>query len=266
MQLNLHTRLPRVPVLEGRHDFILQHVVGKDVLHVGCVDAGVLGPRFERGELMHQRLAAVTGDLWGMDVDSDGIDFLRGHGFDHLFTGDICTPEGWAQLDGRTFDVILASEVVEHLMDVGAFLKNVQQAMRPDHTELIITVPNAFRLSTLMGLLRGEEFVHPDHNYWFSYVTATNLLRKSGLTLTDLYVYSMQPWRLRPGRAAGSGPSVAPIGTGQARASNGPSFVQRGMAYVFSLPKRILLSWLFRRTPFWGDGLILVAQVRSHAE
>jgi len=256
-------------VLEGRHDLILQRAAGKRVLHVGCVDAGVLSQRHARGELMHQRLAAVAGDLWGMDVDTDGIDFLRAHSFDHLFTGDICTSDAWAQLDGRTFDVILASEVVEHLMDVGAFLRNVQRAMRPDHTELIITVPNAFRVSTLLRLLRGEEFVHPDHNYWFSYVTATNLLRKSGLTVTDLYVYSMHPWRLRPGWATESGPAGAPInplGTGRAGAVSGPSVARRGMAYMASLPRRLLLSWLFRRTPFWGDGLILVAQVRSHGK
>lgn len=251
--MNPYLPLPRVPLLRGRQTLILQKCKGKRVLHLGCVDAGLLHERFARGELMHQRLAAVAEVLWGVDIDEKGIAYLRAQGFEHLTAGDLCAPETLAALLGQEFDIIVASEVVEHLLNPGLFLDSVRRLMTPGRTELIVTVPNAFRIETLLWLRRGVEYVHPDHNYWFSYLTAGNLLRKTGYTLSEVYAYSFQGGVALPGQ-----PQPAP----QQR----PPWWKRVAGGIRFLPKRLLFSYLYATTPFWGDGLIFVAQVTPDAE
>jgi len=272
--MNPYTQLPRVPLLFGRHALIIERCRGKRVLHIGCVDAGLVESRFERGELMHQRLAAVAGELWGVDIDSKGIAFLSNKGFDHLYTGDICDDVTVAAFQGEHFDVCVASEVVEHLQNPGHFLSAAHRLMVPGQTELIITVPNAFRIDTLLWMLRGVEYVHPDHNYWFSYRTATNLIRKSGLAVQEVYAYTSQPSAILPRRlqrlftrnpqaVALSEILASPDETvTRPRASVGTRFI----AYFRTLPKRILVRWLYRITPFWGDGLIIVTRAVENGQ
>lgn len=256
--LNPYHTLPRPAVQRGRQALVIERSRGKRVLHVGCVDAGLLHERFARGELMHQKLAAVAGELWGVDVDADGIAFLAAQGFSNLLAGDICEPETLRQLCDRPFELIIASEVLEHLANPGAFLKAARQLMRPGLTELIVTIPNAFGVNTLLWMLRGVELVHPDHNYWFSYHTATTLIAKHDLQVREVYPYSMQRWGLRrQGRAAVAAPGAASAVSPTA----GGLSIARAAGYLRSLPKRLLLSWLYRRSPFFGDGLIIIAVV-----
>lgn len=262
-------QLPAAELVNGRFDSILSACASRRVLHVGCVDAGFLEERFAHGDLLHQRLAGVAGELWGVDADEAGISFLRDRGFNNLIVGDVCRRDWLGAVSGQDFDVIVASEVVEHLMNPGLFLEGVQELMVDDTTKLLITVPNAFRLDTLRHLLSGIEFVHPDHNYWFSYHTLTNLLKKSGLQIDTVLAYSFRPTRLTPGmgpvskalaadRAKVDTSPTAPLAEGRSR-----QLVQGVGHYARSLPGRLVTRYLYGRTPFWADGLIVFA-TRPH--
>ncbi len=263
--MNPYIQLPKVQVVNGRRDVIIKRCGGKKVLHLGCVDAGLLSERFPSGGLMHQQLAAVAGELWGVDVDTEGISFLRGRGFKNLIVGDICELDRIDVLQEKNFDVIVASEVIEHLQNPGLFLNAVKAFMCSGKTELIVTVPNAFRIDTLLWLLRGVEYIHPDHNYWFSYHTATNLLRKSGLAINEVYAYSFQSTEILPRPFKNLFTSNSGLETRRpenANISDGSvSFFKRASAYLCSLPKRLLVSFLYRRTAFWADGIIIMASV-----
>jgi 2-polyprenyl-3-methyl-5-hydroxy-6-metoxy-1,4-benzoquinol methylase len=259
-----YIRLPKALIVRDRQAPILARCQGKRVLHLGCADAGLLHERFEGHELVHQRLAAIAGELWGVDIDAAGISFLRSKGFDNLIVGDICELDKIKALQGKNFDVIVASEVIEHLANPGLFLNTVK-ALMAHETELIISVPNAFRLDTLIWLLRGVEYIHPDHNYWFSYHTITNLVRKSGFNLKKLYVYSFQyltvvPNRVRKYTQHPAGKAVAKPGEVASTSPAPAPFLRLIVNYFRSLPKRLLVSVLYKTTPFWGDGIIIVAQ------
>ncbi len=258
--------LPSAPLLHGRQDFVLEVCHGKRVLHLGCVDSGLVEERFARGELMHQRLASVASELWGVDVDTVGIEFLRAQGFDHLLTADIGESEDVvALLRAQRFDVVLATEVLEHLLNPGRFLAAVQRLMVPHDSIFIVTVPNAFRLETLLGLWRGVELVHPDHNYWFSYHTAKTLLEKCGFQVEQVAAYAFSVTGVAPGgvSAVDRQPQPAnPTPGTQVR----PGLASRLVRYVRGFPGRLLRTVLFGRTSFWGDGLVLVATVAVEAE
>lgn len=261
-----YINLPKVPVVRGRQDMVVERCRGKRVLHLGCVDAGLLEQRYQKGELMHQRLAVVAHELWGVDLDAQGIQRLRELGFANLVVGDVCELHGVNELDGRTFEVIVASEVVEHLLNPGQFLDAVRRFMTPGETELVVTVPNAFRFDTLRWLLRGVEYVHPDHNYWFSYHTIVNLLRKTGFASKEVYVYSFSALEKPVAAQAPSTddlPRRARLRSAARRATGLLLRVAKDpLAYMRQLARRIMISWLYRRTPFWGDGLIIVSIVR----
>ena len=262
--LNPWIPLPRVPVVAGRIPFLVERCRGKRVLHLGCVDAGLLDERLATGEHLHMLLSQVTTELWGIDIDAEGIAALRRRGLDRLIIGDVCNLDSWLDPDSVIVDVILASELIEHLMNPGLFLEQVRPFMR-EFTELIITLPNAFRLETLRALLRSVECVHPDHNYWFSYHTARNLIEKAGYRIDEIYVYSLQPFNLLPRKVQGE--TSKPVESIREPPANRqrPSWWIRGARYLRSLPWRLVVRWFYRRSPFWGDGLIFICRLPTDA-
>lgn len=277
--MNFIQALPKVPRVHGRHAYVLARCAGKRVLHIGCVDSGILAERFARGELMHQRLAAVTTELWGVDVDGDGIAFLTASGVPNLIVADAAHVGEVPELTNRTFDVIVASELVEHLSNPGLFLDSVRRLMTPGRTELVLSVPNAFKYGTLAGLLRGHELVHPDHNCYFSYYTFGNLLRKHGFDVVDGAMYQfLLPDRRRTGatgsnwvgRGLGDAPSrrtamvTGPAGSAApglpARRSIGAR-VRGRLARLDRLPERTAGRILLRLSPFFSDGILMTVRV-----
>jgi 2-polyprenyl-3-methyl-5-hydroxy-6-metoxy-1,4-benzoquinol methylase len=265
--MNPFIQLPKVPVIYGRVDLILERCRGKRVLHLGCVDTGLINERLKGGELMHQKLAVVSNGLWGVDINPEGISLLREEGFNNLIIGDICHLDQIELLGENTFDVIVASEVMEHLQNPGLFLEGVKTLMRPGETELILTVPNAFRIDTFLRLFRRVEFIHPDHYYWFSYYTLTHFLQKKGFEIENVYVYSFQRIpRLSAGirnrsQAKSANEQRGPIGK---MFSCAILFVKRLGNFIRSILKSFMIGFLLKINPFFGDGIIIVARVDPH--
>ncbi len=256
--MNTYFALPRVPMVGPRQEFLVGYCEGKRVLHVGCVDSGLLLERYEENQHLHQRLATTCSQLWGVDIDSGGIEFLRSRGFQNLVAGDITDPATLGSLPLTSFDVVLISEVVEHLENPGLFLRALRSALADTAVEIVVTVPNAFRLATLGQMLTNRELVHPDHNFWFSYRTLLTLLKKTGWAPESVRVYSFERTSLLPGRFdLSSGGSL--------NESSRPSAARfsnwlRASRFARSLPRRLLVRALYRLNPFWGDGLIFTAR------
>ena len=85
------------------------------------------------------------------------------------------------------------------------------------------------------------ELVHTDHNYWFSYYTTINLLRKCGLRIDDLFVYSFQNLKIFSNKS------------------------RNIFHFLKSLCKKIVVRHLYTRTSFWGDGLIVISKIANDA-
>lgn len=264
---NPYVKLPHSTMVYGRKDFILKQCKDKRVLHLGCVDAGpFFYDRLAKGELLHQELGRVAKDVRGVDIDEVGIRLLMQQGLANLEVGDVCDPSTIASLGDKEYDILLATELVEHLQNPGLFLSSIRHLMKPKNTQLIISVPNAFRIDTLKHLLRGVEFIHPDHNYWFSYHTITTLLLKCGYEIQEVYVYSFKSSYIWPRNTTQSATTGQAGSTGEEMSYAPPlrvGLVRRMLSYVHSLPMRLLTAFLYQRTPFSGDGLIVVAGVAA---
>lgn len=203
---------------------ILQLCRSKKVLHIGCTDMPYTQEKMD--DLLHKKLLSVTKQdlLWGVDISEDGINFLEEMGFTHLLLAngeDLPT-----HLKDEQFDIILAAEVLEHVENVGQFLRSIVSVMS-DTTELVLTTPNAISFRQWCHALLREEKVHGDHNYYFSFQTMKQLLGKVGLICDEIYYYQ----------------DVAPKGAA------------KSLDRAFSLVTRI--------SPLWSDGLFVRASLRA---
>jgi 2-polyprenyl-3-methyl-5-hydroxy-6-metoxy-1,4-benzoquinol methylase len=173
----------------NREAFLIDSARGKKVMHLGCVDSGLLETRIEADDLLPARLKQTSAALWGMDLDAGGIERLRSLGYPNLIVGSAEEPPG--SVPREAFDVVIAGELIEHVQNVGRFLGASAGLLRPEG-QLIITTPNALRFYNPLPPLLGHELVHPDHLAWFSPNTLKHAAEMAGLSVRASYVYRSQ--------------------------------------------------------------------------
>ena len=194
--------------VRDRFELIRPHLAG-DVLDVGCVDARPLREgstrRIERKGsptamnrgwgpkpgLLFLQVAQVNPRVTGLDIDAEGVAALRELGHD-VVCGDAET----ADL-GRTFDTIVAGEIIEHLANPGLFLANMRRHLRPGGV-LILSTPNPFSGVQAWRIWKaGRPKVHEQHVAWYDPQTLGVLLGRSGFEVVD------GAWVQRRRRASG---------------------------------------------------------------
>lgn len=181
--------LPQKVKIVKREDFILSRCKDKTVLHLGCVDAGIVKERVMQGQHLHVNLYKVTKCLYGIDIDEQGIEFLKiNYGIENVYQANLETFSLSLEFN-KKFEVIVASEIIEHLRNFENFLKNMKK-LCTKNTEIIITTPNAFSFWNFYNTLKKKEIVHPTHSCWFSLITLKNLLNCYGYEIKEVYLYS----------------------------------------------------------------------------
>jgi SAM-dependent methyltransferase len=179
--------------LVQRLDLIREMCAGKSVLHLGCTNYPYTEESIRNEMLLHDDLAKVSTDLWGLDSDDAGIKILKERGSDQIIQGNLEQLESTV-LD-RTFDVIVAGEMIEHLNNPGLFLNGIRRFMNAE-TRLLVTTVNAycgmrFFWYGLRGRRGRTEFVHPDHVAYYSYSTLKVLVERHGLQLETFMFYDL---------------------------------------------------------------------------
>ena len=221
-----------------REQYLVESASGKRVLHVGCVDSGMLEDRLSHNDLLHSRLGIVANELWGLDLDLEGIERLKAHGFANLCHGSAEEPP--ATVPRAYFDTVIAGEVIEHIRNVGKFLDSTAELLAPGGS-LVITTPNALRFYNAIPALIRKELIHPDHVAWYSPQTLRRAVELSPFSVESILVYDFVP-RANPG------------------ASN--SSLGRLFRRAFNLVARPTHAAAVRLAPYTADGLILTARVR----
>jgi SAM-dependent methyltransferase len=133
-------------------------------------------------DFLHRRLTDVASRCLGIDISAEAIDAMKSVGMDNVACADACAlPDDF---DAK-FDVIIAGEVIEHLPNPGTFMAQSARCLRSGGA-LVVTVPNAFNILRLWGVLRGREMVHRDHCYYFSAKTGARLASLYGFQLGEV--------------------------------------------------------------------------------
>jgi SAM-dependent methyltransferase len=159
--------------------------IGSSVLDVGFAGQGV---SIDSPDAPHGILKNIADELYGVDL-------LLPDGYEDNPRYRQASAEKFDF--GRTFDVIVASDIIEHLSNPGLFLDCAKKHLKKDG-RLILTTNNAFCMDTLAGkLTRDEPIVNYDHTMYFTPKTLTKLLEKNGwrvasfayLDASDAYVF-----------------------------------------------------------------------------
>lgn len=141
--------------MRRRAEEVVKHVQG-DVLHVGCVGEYLWLDELDHNIWIHGDLVEKLGhdSVVGIDYFERGIEAVQEDGYEvyHANAEDF-------NLD-RTFDTILAPQMVHHLSNPGLAIKRFNAHLKPEG-KLVFAHPNHFfierQLAYLMEARRGED-------------------------------------------------------------------------------------------------------------
>ncbi len=108
---------------------------GKSILDLGCVDHSHLNEKSP--DWVHKFLYEKSKDVMGVDFEKDEVNILRKKGYNV-----ICDDVEKMNL-GRTFDVIIAGQLLPSLSNPGLFLDVVYKHLKNDG-KFIVTTANAW--------------------------------------------------------------------------------------------------------------------------
>lgn len=113
--------------------YICDIAKGKDVLNVGASGGVEFYLPDNKKVWLHYRLSTVANEVVGIDIDEDSIRYAKQNGVEIL-------RYNCESMDlGRTFDVIIMSEVIEHLdapgKTVSTLMSHLERKAPNHHTQ-----------------------------------------------------------------------------------------------------------------------------------
>ena len=133
----------------------------------------------------------------GVDINAKMLKWAKRHG--RLKDFKACADLGHTGLKAKSFDIVLMSEVLEHVFDHASVLSEVKRILKKDGT-FLITVPYDFFLGPFfilfnlnclyMGYLRGSEYhrYRCGHIHHFTKGRLGRTLAENGFELEDVFV------------------------------------------------------------------------------
>ena len=179
----------------GRDPAAPQPFAGLSLIDIGC-----------GGGLIAEPMARLGFTVTGIDAAEKNIGVARIHAarseLDIAY--EVATPEALIER-GKTYDVVLALEVVEHVTDVEAFLKAAAALVSPSGALIAATLNRT--LKALATAKIGAEYIlrwlPPGTHDWRKFVKPSELtagLRHGGLAVTELagmsYDLFTDTWRV----------------------------------------------------------------------
>ncbi len=179
----------------GRDPKQIDCLSGLRLLDIGC-----------GGGLLSEPLARLGADVVGADPSLANIEAARRHAAETGVRVDYRQTEAERLADaGEVFDIVLAMEVVEHVADLGLFVRRCGEMVKPGGLMIAATLNRTLKSFALAivgaeyvlgwlprGTHRWDKFVTPDE--------LRGLMREAGLKVVDQrgVVYSLlsDAWRL----------------------------------------------------------------------
>jgi 2-polyprenyl-3-methyl-5-hydroxy-6-metoxy-1,4-benzoquinol methylase len=176
------------PSISNNSHYQLLDLVGgrKSVLDVGCATGFLAQALVERGCVVS-----------GIEYDADAADQARQH-LDQLVVGDLNELDLAEAFGGRTFEIIILGDILEHLIDPGKVLAGLVGVLAPGGS-VVISVPNVAHGSVRLALLQGSwdyrelGLMDRTHLRFFTRRTLLALLRGAGLVAVDVRTTSLDP-------------------------------------------------------------------------
>jgi 2-polyprenyl-3-methyl-5-hydroxy-6-metoxy-1,4-benzoquinol methylase len=148
-------------------------VLASELRHRSVLDLGA-ATGWWRPDWMHRAIASVASDCIGVDLDAEAVEQANERLASPILVGD-------AEVIrlGRTFDVVFAGELIEHLTCPAALAATAHAHLEPGG-RFILTTPNAFAMSNFVYRYGRRIRTHHEHTLWFCEDTLRHFLERSG--------------------------------------------------------------------------------------
>lgn len=191
--------------LSDRFSIIEEICNRKDIIHLGCVDhLPLIERKISDNSWLHARLCACTHRCLGIDINSDGVNYLITKlGYSDVICADI-TKDNISGLIDRQWDYLVMGEILEHVNDPCAFLTAIHKRYSNNIGHMIITVPNAFCWENVSHTFSHEECINTDHRYWFTPYTLAKIITQAGMEVEQFFFCQSTPsagrlsWLIQP--------------------------------------------------------------------
>lgn len=158
--------IPELPTVKNRAAYLVAKAKDRTVLDIGCT-----------GDIS-KAIRAAAKKYYGIDrVPVEGAEVVE---LDHR-------PDQMPKHED--VDLVIASEVLEHLSNPGYFLLALKDKYAG--RECYITVPNAGAYQVVDGC----EIVNVEHVCWYSYQTLKALLDRYGIKIAEARWYNGEPFK-----------------------------------------------------------------------
>ena len=180
----------KVEKVADKYEEIKKLVGGKEVLDLGCLKHSIEQKEREGKEWVHGVIKEHAKFVLGVDIEKKGIGELKKRGYNVIYgkvdeiSFDI----------GKKFDVVFAGELIEHLDNLGIFLKNVKKHLKNGGLLGITTCNPYFFLRFVEIILRDEIYCNPDHTLWLEPRTISQLFRKNKWEIKDIFWIRRPKW------------------------------------------------------------------------
>jgi len=164
-----------------KNELIINLCRNKNVLDLGCIDHSAENALGLGNKWLHKQIKEVAIQVTGVDILEKEAIILNKLDFNIVYA-DVENFEL-----GKTFDVIVAGDLIEHLSNIGLFFENVKKHMCKDSI-LIITTPNPFNIEQFMyAIFHNEINVNSQHTTWLSPHNFWELSTRNELSIIDFY-------------------------------------------------------------------------------
>lgn len=164
-------------------DFISAFVKGKTVLDVGCVEHAA---NMEQTDTwLHKHLRTSATRVVGLDFNQEAVNELNHRGYE-IVCGDAMSIDV-----GERFDVVVAGEIIEHVENPGALIRNLKRHLRPGG-QLILSTPNVFfALHFVESIFASpRKRWNEEHVAWYCYFTLENLMERCGMNVDQIWYFA----------------------------------------------------------------------------
>ena len=184
-----------VTPLRNRVELLSELAAGKRILHIGCCDhIPLLQRKMADGTWLHGRLTQAAAYCIGIDIDAAAISEARSRSrLSNIFYGDITVQPKIAEISNDKFDYTLLGEIMEHIGNPVYFLKSFLSNYKANAGQVIITVPNAFRIDNILNVLQAREANNSDHRFFFTPYTIAKVAWDAGLAPVSIQVALYSP-------------------------------------------------------------------------
>lgn len=165
-------------------EYIYSFCDGKQVLHLGFAgDIFRYQDSLDQWDFSHLNKRAAN--VLGIDLDAKAVEKAKELGYLNVMVGDA---QNFSL--NRTFDVIYAGELIEHVDNLGDFLESVKKHASKD-TRIILTTPNPFAINNFFrAVITGKPRVLSEHVSFICRDNFEELARRHNLRIVEFRFFT----------------------------------------------------------------------------